>query len=163
MRAPSVSSLGIVVKPGQSFRRAKKTDIVEEKPELAASVQSIVKSQTKIFIKGLEIEAECGVYAFEKGVKRLLVLDIDIVLTDQIKVQNDDLDTTLDYDFLVDCARKIAATGHFNLIETYAEALADAVLRNSKVQEARILVNKPGAVKGAVTSGVEITRIRSSQ
>jgi D-erythro-7,8-dihydroneopterin triphosphate epimerase len=46
----------------------------------------------------------------------------------------------------------------FQLIESLAERIADIALSNDKVQQVVVTIDKPGALRFAKASAVEITR-----
>ena len=113
---------------------------------------------TKIFVTGLKVEAEIGVYAHEKGRPQPLVVDVELdVPTAGIERLSD----TVNYEMVGEAARAIAAEGHIGLVETFAERLARACLADSRVMRARVRVEKPLALAPhATAAGVEITVVR---
>jgi 7,8-dihydroneopterin aldolase/epimerase/oxygenase len=114
---------------------------------------------TKVFVRGLEVQAHIGVYRHEKGRTQLLVLEVelDVAITDW-----NDLSATVNYESIAEKARKVAAEGHRGLVETFAHHLADACLEDPKVTRARIRVEKPSALApDAAAAGVEITAVRA--
>jgi dihydroneopterin aldolase len=115
---------------------------------------------TKIFVKGLMVEAECGVYAHEKGRRRPLVVDLEVQVGTSVRAGSDELAETVDYDSLVAHVRTVAAGEHLHLIETFAEKVCEAVLTDNRILSVRLRVEKPGAVPGAACSGVELERTR---
>ena len=106
-----------------------------------------------VFIRGLAIAAEIGVYRHEKGRAQPLVVDIEVEIAAQPVIQ---IAQTLNYETLVNAARAIAAEGHIDLVETYAQRLAAACLDDPRVIRARVRVEKPEAISGAVAAGVEV-------
>jgi dihydroneopterin aldolase len=107
-----------------------------------------------VFVRGLRIEAEVGLYAHEMGRRQPLIVDIALDLAPgEIRRLRD----TVDYDRVVGAAKAIAAEGHVDLVETYALRLAEACLAEPRVVRARVRVEKPDAVPDAQAAGVEIT------
>lgn len=160
MRATGPREMGIVARPGQTIRRARTTPPATHPPdeETAGTVRAL---ESRIFVKGLMLEAEIGVYSHEKGARRPLVIDIEIVLAPSVRAAGDQLGETVDYDSLVAHARAVAGGEHLHLIETFAERLAERILADPRIRETRIRVEKPGAVPGAACSGVEFARARA--
>ena len=111
---------------------------------------------TRVFVRGLEVEAEIGIYAHEQGVRQPLVVDIEIEV-DATGWRH--LTDTVNYETLVDHAREIAAGGHIGLVESYAQRLAEACVSEPRVRSARVRVEKPRALADGV-AGVEITAVR---
>jgi dihydroneopterin aldolase len=127
----------------------------DSKEASATSTRIVI---TKVFVRGLEVDAQIGVYKHEKGRLQRLVLDVelDVAVTDWT-----DLSETVNYEVIAEKARRVAAEGHRGLVETFAHHLAEACFEEPKVTRARIRVEKPSALApDARAAGVEITAVR---
>ena len=127
----------------------------DDAPQPATSASRIVI--TKVFVRGLEVQAQIGVYKHEKGRSQRLVIDVelDVAVTDWSQ-----LTETVNYEVIAAKARKVAE-GHRGLVETFAHHLAEACFEEPKVTRARIRVEKPSALApDAAAAGVEITAVR---
>lgn len=113
---------------------------------------------SKVFVTGVEVQAEIGVYRHEVG--RLQPLRVDIEL--DVPVGGAErLADTLNYETLLKAAQDVAAQGHIQLVETFAERLARACLADPRVTRARVRVAKPLALAPHATgAGVEIVVAR---
>jgi dihydroneopterin aldolase len=116
-----------------------------------------MKQESRVFLRNLEIEADIGCYAQEKGVPQPLVVTVELAL-DVERFADDDLDRTVDYTKLAEHARSLGRS-HIDLIETFAERLAERCLGFPGVSAVRVRIEKPRAVPGA-TAGAEIVRLR---
>lgn len=113
---------------------------------------------TKIFVTGLKIDAQIGVYSHEKGKAQPLVVDVEL---DVPTAGAERLSETVNYEMVGEAARAIAAEGHIGLVEAFAERLARACLADHRVTRARVRVEKPLALAPhAAAAGVEITVVR---
>ena len=113
---------------------------------------------TKIFVTGLKVQAEIGVYRHEIGRVQPLVIDVEL---DVPSAGAGRLSETLNYETILAAARTVAAGGHIELVETFAERLAHACLADPRVTQARVRVEKPLALQpDAVAAGVELTLVR---
>lgn len=113
---------------------------------------------SKIFVRGIKIEAEVGVYPHERGHTQPLVVDVEL---DVAWAGAGRLADTVNYETVVEAARAVAAEGHIELVEVYAEHLAARCLTDPRVTKARIRVEKPMALAPhAAAAGVEITAVR---
>jgi len=113
---------------------------------------------TKVFVTGLKVQAQIGVYRHEIGRVQPLVLDVEL---DVPTAGSDRLAETLNYETILASAREIAGGGHIDLVETFAQRLAQACLADERVTRARVRVEKPLALApDAVAAGVEITLVR---
>jgi dihydroneopterin aldolase len=122
---------------------------------MAAGVRTVM---TKVFVTGLKVQAEIGVYRHEIGRVQPLVVDVEL---DVPTAGAERLSDTLNYETILEAARQIAGAGHIELVETFAERLARACLADARVTQARVRVAKPLALApDAVGAGVEITLAR---
>lgn len=113
---------------------------------------------TKIFVTGLKVDAQIGVYSHEKGKAQPLVVDVEL---DVPTAGAERLSQTVNYEMVGEAARAIAAEGHIGLVEAFAERLARACLADPRVTRARVRVEKPLALAPhAAAAGVEITVVR---
>lgn len=113
---------------------------------------------TKVFVRGLHLDAEVGVYPHERGRLQPLVVDVEL---DVAAAGFERLSDTIDYTTVATAARELAASGHIELVEVFAERLAEACFADPRVTRARVRVEKPQALAPeAAAAGVEITAVR---
>lgn len=158
MKSSGPSELGVVMRQGGLIRRP--VTAIREGHGAPASVPQTSALTTKIFIKGLSIEAECGVYAHEKGRKRPLIIDIEVCVVNTVRATTDELAQTVDYDTLAKHIHDVAGDAHLHLIETFAEHVCARVLTDERIVRVLLRIEKPGSVPGAACAGVEIERAR---
>ena len=109
---------------------------------------------SKVFVTGVRVQAEIGVYRHEIGRVQPLIVDVEI---DVPTSASDRLAETVNYETILQAAQQIAASGHIDLVETFAHRLAERCLADARVSRARIRVEKPLALApDAVAAGVEI-------
>ncbi|OHB26216.1 MAG: dihydroneopterin aldolase [Phenylobacterium sp. RIFCSPHIGHO2_01_FULL_69_31] len=110
---------------------------------------------SKVFVTGVKVQAEIGVYRHEIGRVQPLIVDVELdVPTDA----SDRLADTFNYEAILQAAQEVAAGGHIHLVETFAHRLADRCLADPRVTRARVRVEKPLALApDAVAAGVDIT------
>jgi len=114
---------------------------------------------TKVFVRALKVEAWIGVYDHEHGRRQPLVIDVEL---DVAASHCERLGDTVNYETIGQAARGIADEGHIDLVETFAERLAQACFADSRVTRARVRVEKPLALAPhAAAAGVEITAVRA--
>ena len=106
----------------------------------------------KIFVRGIVVQTEIGVYEHEHGRTQPLVVDVELELgVAGVKHLTD----TLNYENIGAWVREVAAGGHVRLVETFAEQVALACLRDPRVLSVRVRVEKPEALAPAI-AGVEV-------
>jgi 7,8-dihydroneopterin aldolase/epimerase/oxygenase len=114
---------------------------------------------SRVFVTGLKVQAEIGVYRHEIGRVQPLIVDVEL---DVPTVETDRLADTLNYEAILKAAQEIASGGHIDLVETFAHRLARRCLEDVRVVRARVRIEKPLALApDAVGAGVEITLERA--
>lgn len=109
---------------------------------------------SKVFVTGVKVQAQIGVYRHEIGRMQPLIVDVEVdVATDG----SDRLADTVNYETILQAAQAVAAEGHMALVETFAHRLAERCLADARITQARVRVEKPLALApDAVGAGVEI-------
>ena len=110
-------------------------------------------TSAKTFVRDIRVEAEIGVYDFEYGRTQPLVVEVELDVTAS---GFEELGDIINYEHIVNWTREVAASGHIELVETFAYRVAAACMRDARVLAARVRVEKPQALAPAV-AGVEIT------
>ena len=104
----------------------------------------------RIFVHDYVLEVEIGVHHHEKGVTQRVRFSVDIDIALDPKTLDDDIDQTLDYDYVINGIKAIISRGHINLVETLAEDVAqhrDSPPRAQRVEVTVETLDKdPGAV-----------------
>jgi len=126
-------------------------------PAPAADIARIIV--TKVFVRGLKVDAQIGVYDHEHGRLQPLLVDVEL---DVAASHCERLGDTVNYETIGEAARTIVSEGHIDLVETFAERLAQACFADPRVMRARVRVEKPLALAPhAAAAGVEITAVRA--
>jgi dihydroneopterin aldolase len=110
-----------------------------------------------IFLKDWVIDCNIGVYAEEKGVTQKVRLTVDAYLAPNVRSAADDMDTVPSYTDIIDVVNEITSAGHINLIETFAELIAERCLRDRRLSALRVRIEK---LERGPVRGVEIFRTR---
>jgi dihydroneopterin aldolase len=113
---------------------------------------------SKVFVTGLKVQAQIGVYRHEIGRVQPLIVDVEL---DVPTSASDRLAETVNYETILLAAQQLAAEGHIDLVETFAHRLAGRCLADPRVTRARVRIEKPLALApDAVGAGVEIVLTR---
>ena len=89
---------------------------------------------------GLEVFGRHGVLEEEKRDGQVFVYDIEVEIAEPTA---DRIDAAVDYRLVADCVREVSDSGPFELIETLAAAVADALVGRLSVSRVRVRVRKP--------------------
>ena len=112
----------------------------------------------KIFLNGLKVEATIGVFEWERQIRQTLCVDLEIAADIGAAAEHDKLDNTVDYKRIAKYIQDFIATSEYQLIETLANDLAQALLSEFDIKWLRLCLNKAGAIRGAQGVGVSIER-----
>lgn len=113
-----------------------------------------------IFLRDLRIETVIGVYEWERRIKQVVSLDLEMAVNIRKAAASDDLADTLNYKAVAKRLIQFVGESRFNLVETLAERAAAILLEEFSIPWVRLTVSKPGAVRGARDVGVIIERGR---
>lgn len=117
----------------------------------------------RIELRGLRVDAICGVLPHERTTPQPLVIDLDIGADLNQAGASDDLVDTVDYGAVVAAAEHTATTLRPLLLEHLADRIAAAVIAlDDRVQSVTVTVRKlePPVPQRLDSSGVTITRGR---
>ena len=112
-----------------------------------------------IFIDDMRVDAHVGIFEREKAAPQTLKIRRTLGVPDGA-AQDDDIDTTIRYDAVIDRIRAELATRHFNLLETLGEYVIGLLLNEFGAPWVKISIAKMGIMKGVRRVGVQIERSR---
>lgn len=116
----------------------------------------------RVFVRGLELIGSIGIYEHEKRYEQRIVVSADLLVRDHYDGHSDRIGDVYDYDLAIGAIKRIVASGHFNLLETLAERIAEACLASAEVERATIRLEKPDVLPACRAVGIEIVRTRRS-
>ncbi|RMN01985.1 dihydroneopterin aldolase [Pseudomonas savastanoi] len=112
----------------------------------------------RVFIEGLEVDTVIGAYDWERGIRQCLRLDLSFAWDNRPAAAGVDLSKALDYASVSTRIQAFAEQAQFQLVETFAERLAEVLMSEFNIPWLRLKLTKPGAVAAAAGVGVEIER-----
>jgi dihydroneopterin aldolase/D-erythro-7,8-dihydroneopterin triphosphate epimerase len=114
----------------------------------------------RIFIRDLVLRCIIGIYPEERREKQDVVINVEMHCDLRKAGRSDKLDDTVNYKAIKKAILKLVEESRCELIESLAENIADIALADGKVQCVVVTIDKPGALRFAKSSAVEITRMR---
>ena len=114
--------------------------------------------QDKIFLEGLEVRCRIGIFGWERKIRQKVAIDLEFPADTRKAAKKDRIGDAVDYKRIAKHTFAFVRKSEFYLIETLAERLAGSLLKAFSLPEVRVRVSKPGAIRGAKTAAVEITR-----
>ena len=97
----------------------------------------------KILINNLIIDASVGVYEHEKQNKQKIIVNIQLLLSNDSEPKQDNLKSTQDYSEFRKCLIDIIQSQHFQLLEILVEKIHSTLMVNSHVIGAKVNISKP--------------------
>jgi 7,8-dihydroneopterin aldolase/epimerase/oxygenase len=118
-------------------------------------------SADRIFLHGLTAECIIGFIDWERRVKQTVVFDIELPVDCRRAALTDEVADTLDYKKVAKRVLAFVEASEFKLVETLAHRVALLILEEFGVSWARVMLNKPGAIRSSRDVGVVIERTRA--
>ena len=112
----------------------------------------------KVFIKDLKVEAVIGVYDWEREVRQLISINLEMNFNTKKAGRSDRIDDALNYKNISKCIIELTESSKSKLIENLAQKIAKTVLSEFPVSSVIVTVEKPGALRGSKSVGVTIKR-----
>ena len=97
----------------------------------------------KILINNLIIQASVGVYEHEKQNKQKIIVNVELLLSNDSEPMQDNLKSTQDYSQFRNCIIDIIQSQHFQLLEVLVEKIHSTLIINSYVIGAKVNISKP--------------------
>lgn len=111
-----------------------------------------------VYIRELEVETVIGIYDWEREIRQVVSLDLEMGTDIRQAANSEDIENTLNYKSVSDRLIQFIEESEFLLVETMAEQISDIVLQEFSVSWLRLRLGKPGAVPQAKDVGVIIER-----
>ena len=97
----------------------------------------------KIFINNLILIASIGVYEKEKKNKQKIIVNLEILLTNNTEPLSDNLEETQDYSQFRKCVTDIVQSEHFDLLEILTKKIYVDISQNEFVLGEKVNISKP--------------------
>ena len=113
-----------------------------------------------ILIRELRVAVLIGIYKRERFLPQTVSIDLDIGLPGTAVFKSDKVADTIDYEQVALKIQKLAASGHFKLVETFAERIAKLLVDDFNAPWVKVSASKIGILPNAKFVGVTIERKR---
>lgn len=111
-----------------------------------------------VYINDLKIETIIGIYDWERQVRQIISLDLEMGTDIRQAAETDDIQFALNYKAVSKRIIDFIGGSEFLLVETMAEQVAEIIRQEFNVPWLRLRIGKPGAIRGARDVGVIIER-----
>ena len=112
----------------------------------------------KVYIKNLKVEAIIGIFEWEREVKQIISVDIEMDFDNKKAARSDDIEDALDYKKVGKRVSAFIQGSKAKLVESRAEKVAKIILQEFPVSRLILTLSKPGALRGSESVGISITR-----
>ena len=112
----------------------------------------------RIYIRDLRFETVIGLYGWERQVRQVVSMDLDLAIDVRHAALTDDIAHSANYKTIAKRLIEMAQNNRFQLVETLAERAATLVMEEFGIKWVRVGVSKPGALRFAGSVGVIIER-----
>src|SRR5487761_1100030 len=116
-----------------------------------------------VFIRDLRVETVVGIYDWERRIRQIVSLDLDMRTDIRAAADSDRIEDTLDYKAVAKRVVQFVSEQQFQLVETLAEKVAGLILDEFKIKELKLTLHKHGAVSDSKSVGVSIERSRHAR
>ena len=111
-----------------------------------------------ILVRDLRVEVLIGIHKRERHVAQIVSVDLDIGLPGEAVFASDRVADTIDYEQVALKIKALAASGHFKLVETFADRIAKLLTEEFKAPWVKVSAAKIGILPNAKFVGVSIER-----
>lgn len=111
-----------------------------------------------VYINGLSISTLIGIYDWEREVRQVVTLDLELGTDIRKAAGTDDIQYALNYKAISDHLIEFIQNSEFLLLETMAESVANILRDEFSVAWLRLRIGKPNAVSAARDVGIIIER-----
>lgn len=119
-------------------------------------------TRRRIFFSQIALDARIGILEHELRATQPLHIDAEFDLVVRQKVEDQDIQSVLDYRLLRQAIVDECTRAHINLLETLSERVVDRIFNDfPDIRKARLRISKPLAFSDCAAVGIEITRERS--
>ena len=118
----------------------------------------IDRSLDAIILRDLRVDALIGIHRRERHVTQTVSIDLDIGIPGTAVFESDKVSDTIDYEQVALKIKALAGSGHFKLVETFADRIAKLLVEEFKAPWVKVSAAKIGILPNAKFVGVSIER-----
>lgn len=113
-----------------------------------------------VTVRGLILMASIGITRREREQKQRVRVSVDLTASPAASTPGEDRRRIINYAKIVAAIRQIAAGGHIDLCEGFAERICNACLADNKVERVRVWVEKLDVIPETDGVGAILERTR---
>ena len=111
----------------------------------------------RFLLTGIETTCSIGIHDFERAAPQRVLVDVEVLLAADKEPEVDHIDDALNYDDIRQTVVDIAESRHFDLQETLARTVFDAVRSMKTVTGVRVRTAKPDVYKDVAEAAYQLS------
>ena len=116
------------------------------------------KYNRKVSVKNLILKISIGLHDFEKKKKQRVRFNIDIITDSNIKPDNSNLLSIVNYEDTINKITSLTKTKHHELLEDLAENIFDIIFKSKIVKKVNLKLEKLDIIKNTESVGIEVSK-----
>ena len=113
-----------------------------------------------VVVRNLVLMASIGIRRAEHGRKQRVRVSVELTATPEAGFSGDDRRRVINYEKIVAAIREIAASGHIDLCEGFAERVSEACFTDPRIGRVRVEVEKLDVFPDSESVGAILERSR---
>ena len=114
----------------------------------------------KVIITDLVFNTSIGIHDFEKEKEQQIKFNIEIDINPLLKADENDLNSIINYESVINKIKLITKKKHYNLLETLAEDVFSNLFLSKNIIKIKLRIEKPEIIKNTSSVGIEIIKRR---
>tara|TARA_Y100000588_G_scaffold389508_2_gene492351 strand:+ start:3101 stop:3463 length:363 start_codon:yes stop_codon:yes gene_type:complete len=111
---------------------------------------------TKLFLEDYKVLVDIGIHEFEQNAPQRVAISVEILLDSDGPVGTDDINSTLDYDFIRTEIKDLIKGRRFNLQETLCWGILNRVKSGRNVRKITVKTKKLDVYSDCAAVGIEM-------
>ena len=113
----------------------------------------------RFVISQINVICSIGIHDFERAEKQRITVDLEVLLSADKEPQVDNIEQALNYDAIREMVIEIATSRHFDLQETLARTIFDAVQALSTVDALMVRTAKPDVYEDVQSVAYQLSNL----
>lgn len=113
----------------------------------------------RFVISQINVICSIGIHDFERAKKQRITVDLEVLLSTDKEPKADTIEQALNYDTIREMVIEIATSRHFDLQETLARTIFDAVLALSTVDALMVRTAKPDVYEDVKSVAYQLSNL----
>ena len=113
----------------------------------------------RFVISQINVICSIGIHDFERAKKQRITVDLEVLLSTDKEPQADTIEQALNYDTIREMVIEIATSRHFDLQETLARTIFDAVFALSTVDALMVRTAKPDVYEDVKSVAYQLSNL----